>query len=143
MSEMVERVIDALNAAPRLCLHQNESRPDGKVYEIWKPPLDQPVVIAAFRNLEVAAEHCDQLQVRVFARAAIAAMREPAEAMLWAANDMFPEPTTPPTEITCQEVGDRFWRAMIDAALRDEVSAEGPENGCQTGENTGNRGQQK
>ena len=53
------------------------------------------------------------------ARAAIAAMREPTEGMKGAA---VPQPDFPVLDEVvqgCRNIAGRYWRAMIDAALKD------------------------
>ncbi len=116
MSEMVERVARALKTVPGVHGRTNKMRSDGLIYEIGYVPEGKQdfLVLRAMPSVDGYGDAVNELQSQLQAKAAIAAMREPTEAMIeggW----------------NCLEVDWRdmrqhdlrhLFRAMIDEALK-------------------------
>src|SRR4051794_40854496 len=108
MSEMLERVAEAIQGAANVWRRVNKLRADGLIYEIgYTPDYDAARIVC-----EVYADYTEamaaqlRLQALIQARAALAVLREPTQEMIRAGSS------------AATNVG--AWRLMIDAALREE-----------------------
>jgi hypothetical protein len=107
MSEMVERVAEAIHDVSNVWRRVNKMRNDEFIYEIGYDHDAGPVVVEVYSDYTEAMSAQLRLQVVMQARAALAAMREPTREMIRAGCS------------AATNLG--AWRMMIDTALSDLV----------------------
>lgn len=116
MSDLVERVAKAIEDAQLLWSIRLTRLVDGEsTYELRYDGCEKAL---EFSSHDEALEHLTAVKRRVAARAAIAAMREPSEAMVSESEAAIFEYTAEPRDWTLQAAKDG-WQAGIDAALSE------------------------
>lgn len=116
----LEEIARAIGRAPTISVRTNKARTDGCMHEVIKAGNHEPVLLEAFRYYEEAIRRARVLGLEHFARAAVAALREPSHAMDSAGADVDIHTDFDEDGRCVGGAAREVWQAMIDAILADK-----------------------